>query len=504
MLSNKGPREPQKHAFKSKEKREITPEMLELLHTYHERINNFEEVTIIELYDPRELVEVIKKEIGKKDMLTEMDLEDMPKQEEIEDLMKAFEMQERRGEIAEKKEEQFPSEPIGLAPMDEEYQILQKRSEELTEEEIQRRRIMKLEEGIVYEFPLKTIVTTSSPVKKTQFDIRYVKVHFIFNGNVVLEVKLSTDLVARNKIFTIVDYCMRIWNNNMQQYEELQDDLARTRKYQTYANYEIVSNSTQKVKIYNLISSKKVFFNVCLENTIYKKKFENDNEELIEQYKSLLQESEIFTDRAEIIPRLAFEGNWKGYKTSERPLFIYIQKSGANTIRANGNPYTTVQEYIEDFAKQMKTTTIENVFQELKESFKNSDLKPNEKIEAINLVDKYILEMQEDIIKDMDEKIMRNKEDQIFSRYKKALFAIEKQGNKSTSNTTKLILDVKVEDTKVIIKIKCEDLEQQERLEELFKKELKAIILRTEEFPRTPLVERRKQEYEKWLEMRDK
>ena len=528
------PREPQREnkRYEQKPNDKFLKENEDILKKYCEKIRGTEELTIIETGDPREVIEKDKKELEKKEKEVELDMEDLPKSikdEDILELLAQMEIDEQAGESAKEKEQPLPTNPIGLQPMEEVIQENVPNSEmqvELSAEELSLRKEKekqeRLEQGLEYTFPVRNILTTSEDGIKDEYDLKYIKVRFIFDTNISLYVQFDMSLtqkesktqevingiitdVLKKRIFSNTNYFIRIWNGNTYTYENIQNDVAWAKKCQGDDNM-LISGSKQNTKIKKQITPENLVVQLTLQNTINKKRVDASNElDLLKQHHELQRDIETLRKRVRELPEVVFRGeSSKDYRTSELPLILFIQLCGAEKYRENGAPYRKVEEYLKDFGKSAE---------ELKTFFVLSDvLEPFQKQEACNLVDEYIIESRKEnapIFKQLNYDIMQGRGEKLVQKYQNELFKLER-GIRGTEFVKEEIpkfelgMIIPRGSTRgvkeISLKIKCENWYQHQKIEELFTSRLVAITVHTDKYPisMVSMAEQRKRDFEEW------
>ena len=404
----------------------------DILKNYHERIRGNEELTIIEVGDPRETIEKSKKEFEKGQKEIGLDEADLPKNETVLELLKQMELEENATE----KEQPLPQEPIGLQPMEEVVQEVPPSTEKEIAEPLSKmdeefiEKTSKLEIPVdslklEFNFPVKNVITTSGEGKMKENVIKYARVRFIFKDEVSITIELDTTYtskpfqkeenvdgiirkVTKQRVFGNTKYFIRIWHDD--EFENLQNDVIWAKNHQSFQG-ELVSGSKQTVYIKKDISQKYKFidFSIYIQNTINKKEVTDEASlELLNQLYNKVRFTDMIYRRGKDIDRMIQEKiSIRGYISSEASLLNYIKMC----IGDLGKKYKTVADYIAYLEEHRNDEIYKNFYENqgiedteglsdlewaletLKLLFNVSDdLNPLQKLEARNLVDEYKME----------------------------------------------------------------------------------------------------------------
>lgn len=509
-------------------------ENTDILKKYHEKEPVSQELTIIEIRDPRESVEPEEKELVKKEKEI-VDTTDLPKNEDLIGLIEQMELQETHGE-ADKVEE--PMNPVGMEIEEESVQKNEEhkgQEEQLmdTEEELPKGvdELVELHEGFSYDFPVSKFITTSNKEAKTGTDLKYMRMRFVFKPDISLYIDCETHLtgkeikvdeevdgvlrsVTKQKVYANSEYRIREWNGKTHRYKDLQEDVEYVRRNRPIGERYVPTGSSPKVNLYKQVDFGKTHFRLEVTNTIFTKeigKVKRKEVDPMDAYNVARYIYNKYQDKANDKPELEewlyIEDTFKGYYPYDQQLMKAIQETGESAIRADGTPYTSTEQYLEDLG-----ITIDQVRAVFTDEWKEGNITTGRYQEIMEIMNNYIFDKENEKQLTQFYLDMMVNDTSKLSKMKRELTSLEYSMQGEKNNITKPSLRVEVmlyhqgekdpEDPyaniRVAIIVHCESMEQHRKLEQLFEKELVAIIVRTSEYPPSTLVEQRKKELAEW------
>lgn len=515
----------------SKQTLQENPDILE---KYHEKKPVSQELTIIEIRDPRESVEPEEKELVKKEKEI-IDTTDLPKDEDLIGLIEQMDLQETHGE-ADKVEE--TTNPVKMEIEEENVQKNEDhkgQAEELmdTEEELPKGvdELVELHEGLSYDFPVSKFITSSNTEVKTGTDLKYMRMRFVFKPDISLYIDCETHLtgkeikvdeevggvlrsVTKQKVYANSEYRIREWNGKTHRYKDLQEDVEYVRRNRPIGERYVPTGSSPKVNLYKQVDFAKTHFRLEVTNTIFTKEVAEAEEEEVDPMNAYNVARYIYNkyqdkanDKPELEEWLYIEDTFKGYYPYDQQLMKAIQETGEPAIRADGTPYTTTEQYLEDYE-----ITIEQLRGIFTNYWKEGNITTGRYQEVMEIMNNYIFDKENEKQLTQFYLDMMVNDTSKLSKMRRELASLEYSMQGEKNNITKPSLRIEVmlyqegkkdtEDSyanvRVAIIVHCESMEQHRKLEQLFEKELVAIIVRTSEYPPSTLVEQRKKELAEW------
>lgn len=548
------PREPREHNVRKPNKltendEEFFKENEETIKKYNEKPKAGQDLTILEVKDIRETVEVEQKEIIKKQKEV-TDHTDLPSDDLIEQVLMEIEKEEG--------EETVQGEVVETQPMQIEGE------EEVAEEDEAVRNARELEEGFTVEYLVKNFITTSNEEPKDTVDLKYMNIRLVFDPNYSLYINSDTRLSGKTvkvqeekngilvnteqlRVFTNSDYKITEFEGETRHRTELQEDFEFTRRTRPNEERYIPTGMSPKVSLFKRITFGNAKISLGVTNTIFGKSIIEPDEGVdpldnynmsryyFYRYKDVIDRrnelNEWFHTNKTLrgfnqqLTTLTEELNKKKilFEEADRRVMTNIQDAGGSKNRENGEPYISTEQYLEDFGMdidQFKNVYIEN--------YNNGILPENKYLEYIQAVDDYvtykneyesILEQYatenalEKQLRDHYLDVLDNDTGnyRFFNIKKNQMSQLERslQGEKIKITKPKFSIQIEVayggnirvdpyKYMPVKITIHGESIEQQRRLKEIFEKNLVAIIVRTSEYAPSPLVEQRRKELAEW------
>lgn len=424
------PREPTKRYGKDKKvssAREIYKEHEDLFKEYKVKYKDGQDITLIETRDPREVIEMERKETEKKELT-------------IDEIDAIFDDIEKREEMDKQEKAALPRETIGLTPMEE---VIEGDTSEQKTIEIgqQSQEPVVQQYALELTFPIKGIVTTSDDKKKSKYDTGYTKIQFFFENDVSVQIIFETYYSFNEKKKTIYEnakYQVRIHKGDKNRYINLENDTKWAKLHQDYESKmrsnnktDLISYVTHYLTIQGTLKPTRVFFNATVKSTSKKKIVYTpyQKRKLISDYRDEQRKVEGLSKRGPDIMRIVFtgkSGDSLRYRSSEEELFEYLMICTDNMKRENDEPYMNIVQFIEDF---IKTAAPENASAEELDEYYNKktenfvaamnfiaglineseNLTPLQKIDAMNLWNEYLDEtVNIEYYKRINEKIVHN------------------------------------------------------------------------------------------------
>lgn len=552
------PREPRNYVVHKTDKltrnvEDFFKEHEETIKKYNEKPKAGQDLTILEIKDSREIVEVEQKEVIKKEKEI-TDTADLPDDLVEQVLMKMEE---------EEKEETVQGEVVESQPMQIEGE------EEVAEEDEAVRNARELEEGFTVEYLVKNFITTSSEDPKDTIDLKYMNIRLVFDPNYSLYISSDTRLsgktvtvqeekdgilVNRDKlrVFANSDYKITEFEGETRQRTELQEDFEFTRRTRPNEERYIPTGMSPKVSSFKRVTFGNAKFSLGVTNTILGKSIAEPDEgdDPMDKYNMsryyFYRYKDVVDRRNELSDWYHTHGTFQGFnqqlttlteefnkkkllfKEADRQVMTNIQNNGGNVNRESGKPYTSTEQYLEDFG--MDIDQLKNVYTE---SCKSGILSENiyrEYIEAIDtyvaykneyesILDQYDTENAlENQLRELYKDVLDNDTNYYgpFSIKKKQIEQLERilRGEKMKITKPKFSIQIEVayagsirsdpyKYMPVRITIHGESVEQQRRLQEIFEKKLVAIIVRTSEYAPSPLVDQRRRDFADWKKAKE-
>lgn len=546
------PRELQEHNVRKPYKltgdvEEFFKEHEETIKKYNEKPKAGQDLTILEVKDIREIVELEQKEVIKKQKEV-TDNTDLPSDDLVEQVL--MEMEQEEGE------ETVQGEVVESQPMQIEGE------EDVEEEDEAARNARELEEGFTVEYLIKNFITTSNEDPKDTVDLKYMNIRLVFDPNYSLYISSDTRLSSKTikvteqingalrdteqlRVYTNSDYKITEFEGETRQRTDLQEDVEFTRRTRPDDVRCIPTGMSPKVSLFKRVTFGNAKFSLGVTNTIFGKSIAEPDEgddplvnynvsrylfyrckDIVDHKKEL---NEWFHTKRTLlgfnpqITALMEEPKQRVlFKEADLRVMKNIQDAGGNENRKNGEPYTSTEQYLEDFG--MDINQFKDVYAE---KYKNGELSEDDYKKYIDDVDNYvkhktlydsILEHEYEIALERQIvphywDVIGNTDDyyEMFNSKKSQMLRLEKalQGEKIKVTKPKFSIQIEVayggnirvdpyKYMPVRITIHGESVEQQRRLQEIFNKNLVAIIVRTSEYAPSPLVEQRKREFAEW------
>ena len=512
------PREPTKRYGKDKKvssAREIYKEHEDLFKEYKVKYKDGQDITLIETRDPREVIEMERKETEKKELT-------------IDEIDAIFDDIEKREEMDKQEKAALPRETIGLTPMEE---VIEGDTSEQKTIEIgqQSQEPVVQQYALELTFPIKGIVTTSDDKKKSKYDTGYTKIQFFFENDVSVQIIFETYYSFNEKKKTIYEnakYQVRIHKGDKNRYINLENDTKWAKLHQDYESKmrsnnktDLISYVTHYLTIQGTLKPTRVFFNATVKSTSKKKIVYTpyQKRKLISDYRDEQRKVEGLSKRGPDIMRIVFtgkSGDSLRYRSSEEELFEYLMICTDNMKRENDEPYMNIVQFIEDF---IKTAAPENASAEELDEYYNKktenfvaamnfiaglineseNLTPLQKIDAMNLWNEYLDEtVNIEYYKRINEKIVHNDVEPLLRECYGNIRKIEEQilsteevkdENDADVSVLELALVTTVDGKHINVIINCDNSVQYGKLREIFNKRLRAILITTEPFSSTQL-----------------
>ena len=539
------PREPTKRYGKDKKvssAHEIYKEHEDLFKEYKVKYKDGQDITLIETRDPREVIEMERKETEKREKELAMDVEDTPINLTTDEIDAIFDDIEKREEIEKQENAALPQEPIGLTPMEE--VVEGDTSEQKTIEIGQQPQEPAVQRyALELTFPVKRIVTTSNDKKKSKYDTGYTKIQFIFENDISVQIIFETYYSFNEKKGTIYEnakYQVRIHKDDMNRYINLENDTKWAKLHQDYESKmrsnnktNLISYVTHYLMMQGTIKPTRVFLNATVKSTSKKKIVYTpyQKRKLISDYRDEQRKAEGLSKRGPDLIKIIFRGKAGDslrYRSSEEELFEYLMICTDNMKRENGEPYVTIAQFIEDYIQisAPENASAEELAEYLSKKSENfiaamnfiaslindsEKLTPLQKIDAMNLWSEYLDEtVNIEYYKRINEKIayddvepllrecdrnIRNMEGQILSTEE------SKDGNDADVSVLEIAIATTVDGKYINVLIDCDNSVQYGKLKEIFNKRLRAILITTKPFSTTQqeMANKKKEERDEYV-----
>ena len=554
------PREPRNYIVHRSDKltgdvKDFFKEHEETIKKYNEKPKAGQDLTILEIKDSREIVEVEQKEVIKKEKEI-TDTADLPDDLVEQVLMKMEE---------EEKEETVQGEVVESQPMQIEGE------EEVAEEDEAVRNARELEEGFTVEYLVKNFITTSSEDPKDTIDLKYMNIRLVFDPNYSLYISSDTRLsgktvtvqeekdgilVNRDKlrVFANSDYKITEFEGETRHRTEIQEDFEFTRRTRPNEERYIPTGMSPKVSSFKHVIFGNAKFSLGVTNTILGKSITEPDEgdDPMDKYNMsryyFYRYKDVVDRRNELSDWFHTHGTFRGFNQqlisfetqldingralaeANQRLIKDIQViSKESAIRKDGTPYTSVEQYFEDF----NGIDIDQFRDMCINSYKQGRLSEEDYQEFLQAIDNYVnaknayavtfdnytceKNVEDNLIKCYID-VVDNNSDQydIFNEAKKQIGSFERAIKGEKMKITKPKFSIQIEVTHggnirsdpykympVRITIHGESVEQQRRLQEIFNKKIVAIIVRTSEYAPSPLVDQRRRDFADWKKAKE-
>ena len=371
----------------------------ETIEKYNEKLKPGQDLTILEVKDSREIVELEPKEvIKKKKEITNS--EDLPKglvekklsDKLVEQILMEMDLEEEEVKEEVKEEEVKEEEETTQGEVVESQPMQIEGEEEAAEEDEAARNARELEEGFTVEYLVKNFITTSSEEPKQTVDLKYMNIRLVFDPDYSLYISSDTRLSSKTvdvqevkngslvnnkqlRIFTNSDYKITGFEGETRQRKDLQEDLDYTRRTKPNEERYIPTGMSPKVSLFKHIKFGNAEISLGVTNTIFVKSIAETGEgekDPMDNYNDMryyfYKCKDVVDRRNELNKWFHTHNNFKGFNeqldssktqlnTNEvafaeanQRLINDIQNiSGESATRKDGTPYISVEQYLEDF-----------------------------------------------------------------------------------------------------------------------------------------------------------
>ena len=383
----------------------------ETIKKYNEKPKAGQDLTILEIKDNREIVELEQKEIIKKEKEI-TDTTDLP-----DDLVEQVLMEI---EEEEKGEETIQGEVVESQPMQIEGE------EDGAEEDEAVRNARELEEGFTVDYLVKNFITTSSADAKDTVDLKYMNIRLVFDPNYSLYISSDTRLSGKTvkvqeekdgilvnsdklRVFTNSEYKITEFEGETRRRTEIQEDFEFTRRTRPNEERYIPTGMSPKVSLYKRVTFGRAKISLGVTNTIFGKSIvePDEGDDPLDKYNMsryyLYRYKDVIDRRTELNDWFHTHNTLKGFnqqlttlteefnkkkilfEEADQQVMINIQNYGGNTKRENGEPYISTEQYLEDFG--MNIDEFKDVYTK---SYENGDLPEDIYNEYIQAIDTYV------------------------------------------------------------------------------------------------------------------